>query len=392
MSFSIGLDLGTGAVKGVLWDGSGIVSGDSVPVSFLREGDAVEIDPLPYRDAVFGLIRRLAAAASGPVSGIAMCAASGNTLITDGNGTPRSRIISWLDARRETVPPDDSVHEVIGWPWNSGFPFAHLKRMRRENPEMFAPGFRVCMNNDWLQYCLCGVSALDESSATPFYLQDQRRRCYHAPYLALLSLKEEQLPRLVPSGTVIGLLRPELAEGNLTEHTKIVAGSFDHPSAARACGVTHPGELLLSCGTSWVGFHPAEHRCVRPRVLIDPFLSRNGGCWGEIVSWSKAGLELEAWITAHFSSGPDRYRKMNDDALAGGPAMEMMRQTARKFRDMAFPGAVFSKVVLAGGPSESPAWRRAIAESWNCVLTLSPYGKYSGAVGAAMLAKEGDAE
>ena len=77
------------------------------------------------------------------------------------------------------------------------------------------------------------------------------------PELGMLAdsygITERQLPELVPSGSLIGTLKPELCGGALTAKTRIVAGSFDHPTAARAAGVTRPGEMLLSCGTSWVG-------------------------------------------------------------------------------------------------------------------------------------------
>jgi sugar (pentulose or hexulose) kinase len=385
----IGLDLGTGAVKGVLWDGERIVAEKSVEVEFVREGDAVEIDAGGYRESVLGLIRGLAAAGDSPVAGIAMCAASGNTLVTDADGTPRTRIVSWLDNRKEPSP-DPDIHEIVGWPWPQGFPFAHLLRMRRETPELFAPGFRVCMNNDWIQFVLCGDFALDHSSATPYYLQDQKNFRYYRPYLEKLGLNEGQLSRLVPSGTVIGTLRPVLAFGNLTTGTRIVAGSFDHPSGARACGIVNEDEMLLSCGTSWVGFRPARERRIVPGTLADPYMIHEGGNWGEIRSWGKVGLELEAWIVEHYTDSPERYRRFSDDALAtDGPARAKMIDTVTRFRAKAFPETRFSRIVLAGGPSESPAWRKFLAETWDCKIELSPYKKYTGAVGAAMLAKKG---
>ena len=386
---TIGLDLGTGAVKGVLWDGARIVGSGSMTVDFIREGDAVEIDPLAYRDGVLKLIRDLAAQGDAPVAGIAMCAASGNTLVTDADGTPRTRIVSWLDGRQEPSP-DPNIHEVVGWPWPKGFPIAHLARMRRETPKIFTPECRVCMNNDWIQFVLCGRYALDHSSATPFYLQDQRTFRYHKPYLRLLGLEERQLSPLVPSGAVIGALRPELAAGNLTPETRIVAGSFDHPSAARACGICREDEMLLSCGTSWVGFRPVRERRIVPGSLADPYLFHEGGCWGEIRSWGKVGLELEAWIVEHYTDAPDRYRRFSDEALAGdGMARAKMLDTVKTFRAKAFPEARFSRIVLAGGPSESPAWRKYLAESWQCKIELSPYKKYTGAVGAAIIAGKG---
>ena len=98
----------------------------------------------------------------------------------------------------------------------------------------------------------------------------------------------------------------------------------------------------------------------------------------------------EAWIVEHYTDAPERYQRFSDEALAGdGPARAKMLDTVKTFRAKAFPEARFSRIVLAGGPSESPAWRKYIAESWQCKIELSPYKKYTGAVGAAMLAKKG---
>lgn len=387
-SLSIGLDLGTGAVKGILWDGKRILAQDAFEVTFLRTETRVEIAPLPYREEVFSLLRRLAAKAPSKVDSIAMCAASGNTLVTDGNGSPLSNIISWLDPRK-CEPPDSLVHEIIGWPWVGGFSYTHLVELRRNDPHLFAPDSFFGMNNDWLQFLLSGVRFLDYSSATPFYLQDQRNFHYHQPYLEKLGISQDQLPRLVASGCIMGTLRPELAEGNLTPETRIVSGSFDHPAAARACGILHPGDILLSCGTSWVGFTPAEERRIRPGVLIDPFLAPEGS-WGEIVSLTGIGRELEEQIVRSYSSGPDRYLKFNEDALSSGPSAGLMRSTVAKFRSLLDKMEHFGKVILTGGLAESPAWKQMITDGLGCPVESSPFGKYAGAVGAAMLAMNAD--
>ena len=388
MSYFIGLDLGTGAAKGVLYDGSKIVAGDSTASSFIRNGNAVEYDPQEHWQGIYGLICKLAAQAPEPVRAISMCAASGNTLITDKNGNPRSNIVSWLDERKESCP-DENIHEIVGWPWVGGFPFAHLLRMRREEAELFEGDFRVCMNNDWLYFLLTGNFILDHSSATPFYMQDQRTFTYYKPYLEMLKLTEKNLSKLVPCGTIAGNLKKELAAPNLNSDTLIVAGSFDHPAAARALNVVNPDEMLLSCGTSWVGFRPSKERLIREGCLCDPYMIHENGCYGEIISWGKVGLELDAWLAEHYPDKETRYQQFNDDAMSCGKARDKMLEMARTFKQKAFPDVKFKRIVLAGGPSESPAWRKYIAEVWDCSIDISIYRKYTGAVGAAMLAMKG---
>lgn len=389
MGCFIGLDLGTGATKGVLWDGEKILAKSSVEVEFIREGERVTLESASWLEKSMNQIRDLAGKANSPVEGISMCAASGNTLVTDENGTPLCPIISWLDGRKIEESPAENLHEIVGWPWVKGFPYAHISFLRQEHPEIFTSSSHVCMNNDFLSYHLCGKWALDHSSATPFYLQDQRNFTYYKPFLDDLGLEEKSLSPLVPSCTVMGTLKETLSCGNLTPRTKIVAGSFDHPSAARACGIVREGEMLFSCGTSWVGFAPVKERTILPGYLSDPYMVFEGGEWGLIRSWSKVGLELEKWILSHCGNGSDRYARFNDEALAGGPAWEKMLETARTFRERAFPGRKFARIVLCGGPSESPAWRKAIAEVWEAVIEVSPFEKYTGAVGAAKMAEKG---
>ena len=274
----IGLDLGTSAIKGVLVDDTGgLLSRAKRAVALLRPRERfVEIDPAAHWEAVWELIRELAAQSPVPVAGLAMAAASGNTLLLNADGSPRTRIVSWLDSREDWCPPDDwQVHEIVGWPGLPAFPLAHLHWLRREQPAALH-GALAGMNNDFLAWRLCGRRALDHSSATPFYLQDQLRRAYHEPYLAAFGLTERQLPELVSSGTRIGTLRAERTAPGLTADTAVYAGSFDHPAAARALDVTHPDVLLVSCGTSWVGFQPVPGRRIASGVLLDPFLSEAG--------------------------------------------------------------------------------------------------------------------
>ena len=389
MAYSIGLDLGTGATKAVLWDGEKIVKSSSMEINFLRDGEKVTIESRSWLEKSLQQIRDLAACADAPIAAISMCAASGNTLVADKNGIPLCNIISWLDGRKIEDSPVEDLHDIVGWPWVKGFPYTHIKELQKELPGLFNAENRICMNNDLLQYHLCGKWALDHSSATPFYLQDQRTFSYYKPFLADLSLKEEQLSALVPSCSVIGNLRKEMIGGNLTENTKVVAGSFDHPSAARACNITKEGEMLISCGTSWVGFSPVKERTVRTGYLSDPFMIHEGGSWGLIRSMSKVGLELEDWIAARYGNGKDRYLRFNEEALAGGDAKEKMLETARAFRERAFPETKFSRIVLCGGPSESPAWRKYIAEVWEAEIEPSPFDKYTGAAGAAKMALKG---
>ena len=401
---TIGLDLGTGAIKGVCWNPKdGILSTASERIPFLHPHEKwAELDPNAYREQVLRIIRELAAASPDPIDGIAFAAASGNTMLC-GPGAAQARdeaqapscartnIISWLDKRLDWCPPAEwNVREVCGWPAIPVMPLMHLEYFRRECPELLATS-TVAMNNDWLCWLLCGRHALDYSNGAPFYLFDQRSFTYHKPFLDYYGLKESQLPEMVPSGTTIGTLKPEFAGGTLTEKTRIVAGSFDHPAGARAAGVTQPGDLLLSCGTSWVGFYAVPKRDDVPAKgeLCDTFQAPDGGCWGAMFSVSSIGLDVEQFVCDRFGKGSDRYAAFNDEAKNdASPSREKMREVVSRFKVRLDQHAPFRKIVVSGGPSEGETWPEVMEEVLGLPVELSPYRSHTGAVGAAMLAQQ----
>ena len=384
----IGLDLGTSAIKGVLVSGKGeLLARARRVVDLLRFDQAcVEIDPEAHWQSVYGIICELAAQSPAPVAALAMAAAAGNTLLLNVDGSPRTRIISWLDGRETWCPPPKwNVHEVVGWPAIPSFPLAHLHTIHRRHPEVLQ-GALVGMNNDYLAWRLCGRRALDVSTATPFYLQDQRTFAYHQPFLDAFGLQVDQLPELLPSGTCIGTLLPELVAPGLTSATRIHAGSFDHPAAARALDVMQEDELLISCGTSWVGFYPKAERCISAGELTDPFLAQQGGPWGGIFSVPQIGLRIEAWIGEHFGTGTDRYQTCNAAALAGDtPARRMMLEIIEIFATR-LGARRPRRLAMVGGPAEGAAWPTLLAHRLGLPVAVSTFHQDAGAVGAARLA------
>ena len=388
MSFYIGLDLGTSAIKGVLLadDATVLATGKRAVVFQHPAPNQVEIDPEQHWRDVYGLIQELAAQSPTPVAALAMAAAAGNAMTWENDGTPRSTIISWLDQRSDWMPPEpEKVLDIVGWPALPSFPLAQLHWLRVNRPELL-DGAQIGMNNDYLAFRLCGQRGLDYSCATPFYLQNQVTRSYHQPFLDLLGIHSDQLPPLLPSGAVIGTLRPELVSPGLTTATRIIAGSFDHPSAARALGVVEPGDMLLSCGTSWVGFYPTPTRQVIRGELTDPFLSTAGGPWGMMFSIAKIGLDIEAWIRANFGDGADRYRDFNAAALQGDtPARRYMQSIITRFQTRLGDRRP-RRLAMAGGPAEGEAWPVLTHEILGIPIDIAPYHQHAGAVGAALIA------
>ena len=441
MDLLIGLDVGTSAVKGVLVSAQGARLALARRATRLLRPSAgrVELEAEEHYRSVCDLLRELGSHAppGAKVRALAMAAASGNVLLSDGRGRPLTRILSWLDNRSvgktvELLPGFDpsGFQEVAGWPYSELFPLAQLGWLRRHEPQAWRRAAHVGMNTDWLLYRLCGRWGMDPSTATTFYLYNQQTGSWHRPYLELLGLRERQLSALGPCGQALGGLTAQAArDTGLPRGTLVVLGCFDHPGAARGTGVLEPGDLLLSCGTSWVGLYPLAERqaAVRLKLLVDPFLSPRGP-WAGMMALTAIGVTIEKYLDRFLlqpgedpsgkyglfnelaSRSPagagglrlDLYRDPHDflkevrDPLGDHPREHLARAlmegaalvTRRKLEELAAAGIRARRLVMVGGPAESPAWPRIVAEVCGLELSLLS-GQAAGAVGAAMLAAIG---
>jgi sugar (pentulose or hexulose) kinase len=423
-TYLIGLDLGTSAIKGVLMDSTGAILAETEnKTSFIHpQEEWIETDPEQHYRNVCGIIRKLAEAATGEVAALAMAAASGNTLLTDKSGTPLMNIINWMDQRAKQKPAkalsglnSKDVSQITGWPCISSFPLAHLAWLRENRRETFEKAFHYGMDTDWILRRFTGRWVMDHSTASTFHLQDQIAGSYHLPFLKLLGIPIEKLSPLVPSGSVVGTMLPNaLLDTGLSAETIVVAGSFDHPAAARAAEITKEGQLLLSCGTSWVGFTPVveRHRIIDAEMLCDPFLSSAGGPWGGIFSVPYIGCSVDWYVDNVIALGEnDKMRVFNELAAQAKPgadglvidlrlkpkhieadrknvARAVMEGAARllseKIQSLKTQGFHFKQAVMVGGPAKSPVWPEIVADMAG--LDIATGSNNAGARGAAGLA------
>ncbi|MEI8080087.1 MAG: FGGY-family carbohydrate kinase, partial [bacterium] len=203
----------------------------------------------------------------------------------------------------------------------------------------------------------------------------------------------------------------------------VVLGCFDHPAAARATGTLAPGNLMFSCGTSWVGFYPVADRAtaLAMGMLVDPFL-QPAGPWAAMFSLPRIGQTIDVLVER--AAGPTpaggdpqaRFRRF--DALAesaprgaGGLCLDLMRgEAAQQVPAGVVPGLLSRAVMeaaafhmlakvetltaagwrprhltMVGGPSRSAVWSRVLADVIGLPFQLG-VRQNAGAIGAAVLA------
>lgn len=285
MNYLIGLDIGTTAIKGVLVTVEGRVSKTFTGgYDYLIKDNQKLLDPEEFLNVCFSVIKNLtnSLVKEDKVLAVCSCCASGNLILLDKNNEPITPIIGWQTVVSEedkntfyTKAEQDEFYNIVGWPLSCCFPAVYLAAIKLHKPELIKSAGMVVMSAEYLNFALTGKWGISHSMGTPSFLMDQEKGTYNMPLLKKLGIENKNLPTIYHKGTVLGSVKPEIAEKlGLSTDTKIVLGSFDHPSGAMGSGVFEEGEMLLSCGTSWVEFFPVSSRdfAVSTRGLVDRFM------------------------------------------------------------------------------------------------------------------------
>jgi xylulokinase len=433
MNCFVGLDIGTSAIKCILISESGKILGNAkAKNNFLYPAsDRVEFDVDERYNQICNLIRNVIQKLpfASQIRAVCITGASGNGLLLDKDKRPLENAVSWLDSRAETTYNEllssfssESIHTITGWPKIGSFPLSYFAWMKENKPEVYnSARFRVT-DFIYFNYRMSGCWALDTSTATNFYLQEQTSQKYYQPFLDFLRIDTDSLPKIVKSGEPIGTITVQASiETGLPEGTVVVAGSFDHPSAARGTGMTRLGDLLLSCGTSWVGFFPviSREKAIERNMLVDPFLTPYGP-WGAMFSFAGIGVTITEYINLLFMNAPGSFNefdeavinskqgnhipdfdllqkelspkeylsKMLDNYKIPEISMSIMKSMAKLMRNkidyFRNEGMPINKVSMVGGFSESKVWPQILADIMEVPLILVQ-GEYAGCLGASIL-------
>ena len=422
--FSIGLDLGTSSVKAVLFSKEdGVIAKESADFeyapSYLSDGsEYLGIDMEAFYGNICAVLKKLGEKLpeNSKLCGLAMASASGNTVICDKDGKALVDGYSWLNRSMleeiNVLFGDDfgaDVREIVGWPLAPSFPLGHLSHLRLHAPEILDSCAVVCMATEYVLHRLTGRWGIDVSTATPFYLADQKKRQWNEDYLSKLGIPKEKLPVLMNCGDLLGeLCESGASDSGLPLGTKVFLGSFDHPTAARACNVEKQGDLLISCGTSWVCFFPMTNRSevIKNQLLADPFLTPSGP-WGAMSSLARASERIKEIVDRYISAEDNKFLLLDQYAAAASPgadglffdpmgevpdlsnyskqniARALMEGIANALKIHMGDLIQVERITMCGGPSVSPMWRAVLSETFGVPVDVT-YGPHSGAVGAAM--------
>lgn len=421
----IGLDIGTSAVKGVLLSQSGkVLKTESGAFEYYFENSAKLMNPESFLETCFDVIKRLADYPCAEIAAICPSGASGNLILLDKSFSPLIPIIGWQSGHDEdefntyfTEDEKKEIYHKVGWPAISSFPLAHLVWMKENRPELIRKSAMICMHIEFLNFALCGKFGISHSMGTPFYLIDQEKGIYNRKLLEKLEICESVLPEIHEKGYVLGNVKEDISKKlKLSKDTKIVLGTFDHPAGAVGAGVFEKGDMLLSCGTSWVELFPVECRddAIATGKLCDR-LMLSGSTYCVMSSIASISDRISAYRKHFFGdisfsdfdklaeksslgcnglrfdfSGDDYTKadKYEKSDIARSIIESAAKLLSENLSDMEKKGLDVRRITAIGGITNSSACMKIISETLGKPI-LVVNGVSAGAVGSAMIASIG---
>lgn len=307
MAHAIGIDLGTSSCKAcVLGENGRVLSTafSSYPTSSPR-AEWYEQDPRDYIlawDAVWNdLSAKLPDLAIGELV-VGLTRQMHTLVLLDEYGAPLRPAILWSDRRatrqcqkvRELVP---DVATITGNAVLPAFTLPQLLWVKDNEPDIYRRVSHVVQPKDYLGWYLTGEWRTDPSNASGTSMFDIRSNRWSEEILSASAVPEKWLPRCVGSSEA-HVLRVGLAGRSGTEVSWTVPGAGDQAAQAVALGVTKPGVLGMTLGTSGVVFE------ARSEPSIGSFCHAVPGLWLALESMHAAGLSLSWFSEALAESTP----------------------------------------------------------------------------------------
>ena len=320
MKYLLGIDVGTTGTKSLLFSEEGKLMGSAYRAypTATPKPDYSEQNALDWWNAVVETVKEVCARGEGSqVAAISMSLQGGTMVAVDENLQQIRPAMVWSDERcteqmaafRKEVGDSRCMYEKTGWNLCPGLNAMQIRWMKDNEPENFAKTHMFLSVPDYISAKLTGVAAVDLSDGGINQLVDIRKGVYDGQLLQFAGITEEKLPKIVPSGQVIGKLTEQAAaELGLSTDCVLVSGAHDQYAVALGAGACNAGDILIGTGTAWVvtamGDAPDFASGRAQSVAAVP------GKWGTLWSLGTGGVCLE-WLRGMTG---DSYDEINEQA------------------------------------------------------------------------------
>ncbi len=255
----------------------------------------------------------------------------GSVLLDAEHQVVRPAII-WCDQRTEAECRwlSDTIGagrllELTSNPALTNFTLPKLLWVRAHEPDAWRRVRHVLLPKDFVRLRLSGEYATDVADASGTLMLDVAHRRWSREILDAAALDSAMLPRLFESPEICARVSAAAAaDTGLVEGTPIVAGAGDQAAGAVGMGITRPGTVSVTIGTSGVVFAATDRPALDPGGRLHTFCHAIPDRWHVMGVTQAAGLSLR-WLREQLglaAEGDEAYALMTREAAAIEPGAD----------------------------------------------------------------------
>lgn len=285
----LAIDLGTSGPKVALVSERGEVSARSARAVALRllPPQGAEQDPVEIWTAIRAAVHDVLRTAAVPREAVVAVACTSqyfSIVPVDAAGEPTANLLVWMDGRGgrharaiyerhpEAFAHWSDVHGIPPLP-SGADSLSKILWIQHERPTVWEQTRCLLEPVDWILMRLTGRATATLCTAFSMLLTDCRhldRLGWDPTLLQLAGVDVGKLPELVPVNSILGPVRPAMAEElGLAAGTLVISGTNDSQAAAIATATFRRGAGAVNAGTtSQVLAHMSERRNALEKALV----------------------------------------------------------------------------------------------------------------------------
>ena len=309
MDVVLGIDVGTGGTRVVIVDTDGQVVASSTaehaPFASPRTAWA-EQDPEDWWRASREAIRqalRIGGIKPWTVRAIGLSGQMHGAVLLDEAGAVVRPAIIWCDQRTEAECQwlnkklgTKRLLELTSNPALTNFTLPKLLWVRTHEPDAWKRVRHVLLPKDFVRLRLSGEYAIDVADASGTLMLDVAQRRWSQEVIDAAGIDSRTLPRVFESPDICAHVSARASsETGLVANTPIVAGAGDQAAGAVGMGITRPGAVSVTIGTSGVVFAATDRPALDPKGRLHTFCHAIPDRWHVMGVTQAAGLSLH-WM------------------------------------------------------------------------------------------------
>lgn len=309
----LGVDIGQTGCKAVIFDESGKQLGSSY-----REYETLspqqgwaELDSRQVIDSCFAIMREAQASCPhDPVLGMGISCQGEAFTPVSARGEYLANAMITFDRRATSLTSEwsrsfgiEKLYQITGHSAHPMFSLFKLLWLKQNRPELFSSTWKFLCFEDLLHHALGVEPHISWSLAGRTMMFNVLNHTWEEELLEACGIKSSQLAIPVPSGTIVGSIRKDIAKAlGFREEAKVITGGHDQPMGALGAGVVTQGKAMYATGTS---------ECIEPvfnQPIMNDDLFQNNLCTYDYtiqgmyttVAFSLTGGNILRWFRDEF--------------------------------------------------------------------------------------------